>query len=342
MAKKNNEANIVRVSEIKTVYTPRVRSGVFSFDLLTGGGVPLWKFTSFFGKESSGKTTMGLKVMNNFIKQYNKDAIYLDFENSFDKEWFLKFVEKPEKVILIQPSYGEEGIDIAVSQFKKDSVGFMLVDSLASIIPTADADKSAMEDTMGSIPRIVNKFLRKLIPVLAYKKKEEIPATIITLNQLTSNLQARAFQSQVKKPAGMFQNFVATLDIQFYTKEYKKKGDIPVAVTHQFTINKAKITGALPKRSGEYIMALVDFDKYKVGDILEHEFVFTFARKIGVIKQEKNMWNILGKSFPNIQDSIVYLKTTPKAMLELKEKCLQEGISKILEAEEEEEKVIED
>lgn len=307
----------------------RISTGIFIFDLLLGGGLPLWKFNIFHGKESSGKTTQSLRVIGNFLKQY-KDLkfLYIDIENSFEKNWAGRFVDL-KRTLLAQPDYGEEAVDIVKEVFQKDEIGALLIDSLASLVPVADANKSAIEDSYGSIPKLANKLLRKLIPIISQKKKKEIPALIIILNQLTANTEARGFQSPYKKPAGMYQNFVASIDVQFYTKEYKKTGDIPIAVCHQFTIQKAKISRVLAKRSGEFLMALVKHDTYNIGDIIEEEQVLSYAKKAKIFEQKGKSWEGCNEKFNTLADILNKLKTDKEFLNKVKEITLQESLKLI-------------
>lgn len=294
---------VTQGDKVKYTSPPRIPSDIFTFDMLTGGGIPIWKVTIFEGRESSGKTTTAMRLMGSFLKMFpDYKAVYMDFEQSFDKDWASNFIEDLDRTVVVQPEYGEQGVDIAKDMVKCDEVGFLLVDSLAAMIPTADAEKSAMEDTMGSLPKLVNKLIRKTLPSLSTSRKDGRPLVYLFINQLTSNVGARAFQSQTKKPGGMFQNFTAALDIQFYNMGYDVKKDIPVKVKHQFTLNKAKISGALPKRSGEFELYLVDYKDKPAGSIKETETVISYAKKVGIITQIKGGWQVLGEVCANLKE----------------------------------------
>lgn len=323
MNKKDLKSRLIPAENFLDYTKYRIPSGIFVLDLLLGGGLPLWKFNIIFGKESSGKTTQSLRFMGQFQKLYPKmKLLYIDIEHSFDKIWAQNLIDL-KQTIISQPHYGEEAVDIVINALEDKNIGALLVDSLAMLVPVLDANKSAMEDSVGSLPKLVNKFIRKLIPIVADRKNENIPLFLILLNHLTANTEARGFQSPYKKIGGMFQNQIATVDIQFYTKGYKELKGIPVAVTHQFTINKAKITGALPKRSGEFTIALVDHNGFKQCEVLDHEQVIAFGRKVNVIQQDKT-WKVLNKSFQTLADLLSYLQTDKKFFEQVKEKVLQE------------------
>jgi recombination protein RecA len=319
-----NKYELINFKNFKDVSDLRIPFDILVLDILTGGGVPLYKYTILCGKESSGKTSLALRLANNFIETYKGNVLYLDVEKTFDKNWASNFIKNTDNIYIAQPDYGEEAVDIAVENFKTDKFGLLIVDSLAELIPIADADKSAMEDSFASIPKLANKLLRKLLPLLGIKQKAEIPSAIIILNQLTSNMNVHGFQSPYKKPAGMLQNFIATLDIQCYTKGFKESKGIPVIVTHQFTIRKAKISGAMINRSGEYKMALVDIDNYKVGDIIEEDIILNLSKKLGIAKQVSKGWDVLGLNFNKLDEIIETLRNNKEFRDNVKKEILKE------------------
>jgi len=298
--KENSKSIAIAKETIKDI--ARVPSGVFIFDALTGGGIPLWKISIFHGVKSSGKTTQGLRVMGNFLELYpNKSVAYIDFEQSFDVEWASNFIEEDalERIYVVTPDYGEEGIDLAVALCKEEEIGMLFVDSLAMIIPTADATNSAMDDTMGSHAKLVNKLFRKIIPVISNARKEDRPFTCLLVNQFTSNYSATKFGSSVKKPGGMLQDFINFLDVRFYFIRYETKGEAPIAGVYNIKIEKAKIKGAFPHAKGEFKMALVDKDGYKVGEPKDEETILSYAKRVGVLEREGNTWKFNENIFKN-------------------------------------------
>lgn len=284
---------------------PRIPSGVFIFDALTGGGVPLWKFSIFHGVKSSGKTTQGLRVIGNFLELYpDKQAIYVDFENSYDPDWAKNFIEEEsmERMFVASPDYGEEGVDLTVELAKQDEVGFIFIDSLAMMIPTVEATNSALDDTMGLQAKLVNKMIRKLVPILSNAKKNNRPLTVLLINQLTSNMGATKFSSGVKKPCGYFQDFVNSLDVRFYLKEYKMKGDFPTAGVYSIKIEKGKVKGAIPNAKGEFKISLVNDGVSVVGEPLDAETILSYAKRTGVLERRGNSWGYGENVFKNLAE----------------------------------------
>lgn len=288
----------------------RLRSNVFIFDLLTGGGIPLGRITSFFGDKSTGKSTMALRLMNNYLKLFSdKIAIYIDYELSYEKKWASFFIKDLHRVYVLQPTYGEEGIDFLVSAMKEKEVGFIVIDSLAEMIPAKEAESSAFDAYVGSQARLINSMFRRMLPALAQAKKEKREFTVLCLNQVRMKIDgASRFGIAYTKPGGKLQDAIVSLDIRFYTKEYHKKGEMPVKATYSFTVEKNKV-GGHPKRSGEYTMYLIDTEDYHTGDIEDEKALISYAKKANILLRDGAKWK-LGKNhvFNNLAEVVTFVK----------------------------------
>jgi len=305
--------------------TERLRSGVFVFDLVTGGGIPLGRFTEFFGDKSTGKSTMALRLIQRYLDKFkNKEALFVDFEQTFDSEWASNFISKEnmKRLYVIQPDYAELGIDLLVAACKEPALGFVVIDSLAMMITTKEADSDAFSSLPGILARTVNSMFRKLLPIVSVAKKEGRPLTFLLLNQIRLKLGAtQGFGTPVSKPAGKMQDALISLDIRFYTKEYKKISDVPVKVVHTFTVEKNKV-GGHPKRTGQFTMVLVNHDGFSVGDIDEAHVLLLYARKTNLIKKDGRKWNFLGKTFATLAE-IEQVLYNPKVSDKVAEKIIQ-------------------
>ena len=334
---KHKEFGKFFIDKEKLIENPiiRIPSGVFAFDLLTGGGIPRSRLTMFHGSKSCSKTTQSLRIANNFLTLFpNEIAIFIDMEGTYDTEWALNFIKKEymdSRFFVVQPDYGEQGVDLIRELSMSEDVGLIVVDSLAMLIPTKDADAEAGDDFMGLQARLINKMFRKIIPIMSYARRNGRMLTFLLINQVRMNLKARTFAPSYTKPGGIMQDMVVSLDVKFYAGEYHKSGNIPMKVSHKFTIEKNKVTGALPKRSGEFSMVLFPHDGYNIGDVDDYKTVVEYAKRTGFLNRDGNKW-FLGDNltFKNQTELRNYLMENKESYTLLKDSALNASIENLL------------
>jgi len=317
----------------------RLRSGILAFDIVTGGGIPIGRFVEFHGDKSTGKSTLALKITNNFLETDSRKAVYIDFENTFDPKWSSYFVKDTNRLLVTHPEYGELGVDLLVELFKNpDEVGFIIVDSLATIIPTKEADSDAMSMQVASQARLVSSMFRKLLPFVAKNNKSGKHITTILINQIRMKIDGYGRPNQIVKPAGKMQDAIVSMDIRFYAKDYKIINGVPVMLTYQINVEKNKV-GGHPKRSAQFDICLVPHNGFNIGDCDDINTYIQFMKKLNIMKKEGNKWQIAEKEFKNLAEVTQYLKANPKAKDKIAQyiiELLDENISSLLAGEEDE------
>jgi recombination protein RecA len=248
---------------------------------------------------------MAMRLIDSYLTRFkDKEALFVDFEQTFDSKWASNFITKQnlERLYVTQPDYGELGIDVLVEACKEPTLGFVVIDSLAMIITTKEADSDASSSLPGILARTVNSMFRRLLPIVSQAKRQGRPLTFLLLNQIRLKLGASTgFGTPVSKPAGKMQDAIISLDVRFYTKEYKKKGELPVSVVHTFTVEKNKV-GGQPKRSGQFTVTLVPHDGLEIGDVDEVNTILAYARKVGLIQRDGKGWDFLKKKFKTLAE----------------------------------------
>ena len=286
---------------LQSLLVPRVSTGIFSLDLLTGGGMPEGRITEFYGAKGSTKSSTALRVAGNYLRKYRKEkkrVTLADFEGTFDEPWARRFidVEDFERLDYVLPDYGDQGVDIIKTMASYDPTGLIVVDSVAMMIPFDEAEGEAADKHVGLQAKLVNRMFRFVFPFMIARRKTKDYLSLLVINQLRANITSSyGFKSPTIKPGGYLQDFLYSLDIQFYTLKQKELNGIPAWSTHQFTVQKNKL--GLQKRSGEYIMRLITLDdSFKAGSIDEVETIFKYARKAGVIELKGKTWVIKDRS----------------------------------------------
>ena len=262
------------------------------------GMLVLRRNNNVFITGNSGKSTHAMRIAGSYQQiEPTKNVLFVDFEHSYDHDWARNFIPNLDKFYLLSPDYGEQGIDMLVELIKAEDVGLVIVDSLAMIIPTAEATASATDDFVGLQARLINKMLRRIIPTISQRRAEGNPVTVLLVNQIRSNIGARSFQPAVSKPGGHMVEHVVSMDIRFYTKAYEKSADKTVRCIHMFNIEKNKV--GLPKLSGEYKTYLAKTKEHNIGDVVDYETVFDIGKRQGVISRNGNKWIAGTSAFAN-------------------------------------------
>lgn len=182
---KKYKTDIIRkASDLKGIEFIPYTSPMMNY--LTRGGVPVGRIIELVGLPQSGKTTTALDIISNFQKKYtDKYCVYLDAENTIDKEWGETLGVDWSKVILIQPEseYGEELLDMLLDYIRSGKIGLAVLDSAPFIIPKAVQEKGLDEKSYGGNSALMKAFCDKVVPLC---KKTE--CTFLMINQLRENI----------------------------------------------------------------------------------------------------------------------------------------------------------
>jgi recombination protein RecA len=181
--KKYKTQIIRKASELKEIEFIPYTSPQMNY--LTRGGVPVGRMIELVGLPQSGKTTTALDIIANYQKKYDRYVVYLDAENTMDKEWGATLGVDWSRVILIQPEseYGETLLDMLLDYIRSGKVGMMVVDSAPFIQPKAVCDKDLDEKSYGGNSALMKAFCDKAVPLC---KKSE--CTFLMLNQVRENI----------------------------------------------------------------------------------------------------------------------------------------------------------
>jgi recombination protein RecA len=262
-----------------------IPTGIFTLDMAMHGGIPRSQMTLIFGRESSGKSTLALKVLGNAQEMFpDQEAILIDIEGTYDETWAARHKVDNDKLWLVQPSTGENALDIADEIIRLPNISVVVVDSLAALIPYKEIEASTENDLPGLQARLIGKFVRKIISGLVDQRKEGHIPTIILLNQWRYKIGVFMGDPRVL-PGGQAQHYAAFAKIEILNKETVGKDvleqDTVDFNTHTFKIIKNKEGTAI--RHGEFKMIRNPANELGQGFIADADTVATWARKFGVI-----------------------------------------------------------
>lgn len=331
---KTKPKSIYTGSEVEGLIVPRLPSGSFVFDMVTAGGIPKNRITVFHGPKSSSKTTFALRIAGMFQTLHPDQIVaFVDFEGTFDKEWASKYIPDFDRLHVINPDYGEEGVDmIKAYASEAEDVGLIIVDSLAGIEPAQVTEVDAADYLqLGMQVRLINRLLSMLtIRLSQIRKTEGRHLTVLAINQIRANMaKVGLYGSPYSQPGGKKLEHAASMDIQFYTGKYTDVQGVPVKVTHKFLVDKNKV--GLPKRTGEITFFLSDVEGHSAGEMDETKVVVAYAKRAGVIRREGNKWILPLKkeevALSSMLEMMRYLDENPKVFAAVKARTVRECIA---------------
>ena len=153
-----------------------------SLDLSLGGGIPLGRVIEIFGPESAGKTTLALHIIGVF-QRMGLHCMFVDAEYAYDKKYAASYKVDNNKLLLSQPDYGEQGLEMVEEAVRSGVINLIVVDSVAALVPKAEIEGEMGDSHMGLQARMMSQALRKLTGIIS--KKE---CSVIFINQLRQKI----------------------------------------------------------------------------------------------------------------------------------------------------------
>ena len=152
------------------VKVPAIPTGSIAFDLSLGiGGFPRGRVVEVFGPEATGKTTLVLHVIAEAQKQGGQ-AAFIDAEHAMDPSYAARVGVDVDNLLISQPDYGEQALEIAEVLVRSGAVDVIGVDSVAALVPKAELEGEMGDAHMGLQARLMSQALRKLTAIVSRSK----------------------------------------------------------------------------------------------------------------------------------------------------------------------------
>src|SRR5690242_13589093 len=156
------KGSIMKLGEAKAEEIPVIPSGSVSLDLALGvAGYPKGRIIEVYGPESSGKTTLTLHAIAE-CQRAGGVAAFIDAEHALDVSYARKLGVNTEELLVSQPDYGEQALEIADTLVRSGAVDIIVVDSVAALVPKAEIEGEMGDSHVGLQARLMSQALRKL------------------------------------------------------------------------------------------------------------------------------------------------------------------------------------
>jgi recombination protein RecA len=162
---------------------PPIPTGSIAFDLALGiGGFPRGRVVEIFGPEATGKTTLAVHVIAEAQKQGGQ-AAFIDAEHAMDPKYAASIGVDVDNLLISQPDFGEQALEIAEVLVRSGAVDVIVVDSVAALVPKAELEGEMGDAHMGLQARLMSQALRKLTAIVSRSK-----TCFIFVNQLREKI----------------------------------------------------------------------------------------------------------------------------------------------------------
>ncbi|MFZ8805386.1 MAG: recombinase RecA, partial [Candidatus Calescibacterium sp.] len=174
---------IMRLGERESLRIPVVTSGSLSIDIAIGcGGYPKGRFIEIFGPESSGKTTIALHAIAS-VQRKGGNVAFIDAEHALDPLYAKNLGVDVNSLLISQPDYGEQALEIAEELASSGAVDLIVIDSVAALVPKSELEGEMGDVQIGLQARLMSQALRKLVSIIGRTQ-----TIIIFTNQLRQKI----------------------------------------------------------------------------------------------------------------------------------------------------------
>jgi recombination protein RecA len=288
MDKQFGKGSVLMLGSKSALPVEVISTGSVAIDNALGaGGFPRGRVVEIFGPESSGKTTLALHVIAE-AQKLGGNAAFIDAEHALDPTYAAKLGVDVENLIVSQPDYGEQGLEIAQALIQSQAFDVLVIDSVAALTPKAEIEGEMGDSHMGLHARMMSQALRKLTASVSRAN-----TILIFINQLREKIGV-VFGNPETTTGGRALKFYASVRVEIRRMTAIKDGDVVIGNRTKVKIAKNKI--AAPFRE-------VEVDIFYGHGISRHSDILDLGAEKGLIEKSGSWYSYKGERIGQGRDN---------------------------------------
>ena len=297
---------IMKLGEAKAMDIEAIPTGSMTLDMALGiGGVPKGRIIEIYGPESSGKTTVALRIIAETQKMGGEVA-FIDVEHALDPIYARQLGVDIDNMLVSQPDSGEQALGIAEALARSGAIDCIVIDSVAAMVTKAEIDGEMGDTHVGQLARLMSQAMRKLTSVIAKSN-----TTAVFINQVREKIGVM-YGNPETTPGGRALKFYASVRIEVRRGEQIKDGSEVIGNRTKCKVVKNKV--APPFKECEFDI-MYGQGISRVGEVLDIAVDLNIVKKGGAWFSYNE--TKLGQGRDNAKQ---YLLDNPEIMAEIEEK----------------------
>ncbi len=291
-----------------------ISTGSIGLDVALGiGGLPKGRVVEIYGPESSGKTTVAIHVIAEAQKKGGMCAI-IDAEHAFDSSYAQKLGVDVDNLLISQPDYGEQGLEIADRLILSGALDVVVIDSVAALVPKGELEGEMGDSKMGLQARLMSQALRKLTATIS-----KTNTICIFINQLREKIGIM-FGNPETTTGGHALKFYASVRLDIRRLAQIKDGDEAVGNRVKVKVVKNKV--APPFRSAEFDIVFGEGIS-KTGEIID------MGVELGIVQKSGSWFSYNSDKLGQGRDAVKQLLTDNPELANEIETKIREKIKEV-------------
>lgn len=286
-----------------------ISTGSLGLDVALGvGGLPKGRVVEIYGPESSGKTTLTLHAIAEAQKAGGVCA-FIDAEHALDTVYAKNLGVDIDNLLVSQPDYGEQALEILETVIRSGAVDLIVVDSVAALTPKVEIDGDMDDQQVGVQARLMSKALRKITGLL-----NKMHCTVIFINQIRMKIGMTGYGSPETTTGGNALKFYSSVRLDIRRIATLKQGENSIGNRVKVKVVKNKV--APPFKQAEFDIMFGEGIS-KTGELIDYGVKLDIIDKAGAWFSYQDQKVGQGR-----ENSKVFLKDNPLVAKEIEEKIL--------------------